>query len=139
MLVAESGSTKTEWRYCRRGNVVQSFKSAGFNPNVMHPEQIRAQFADVKNQLQEESAIRFVYFYGAGTRGENQHRIMKEVLADTFPEAEIFIGYDLLAAARSSRKKEGIACILGTGSNSCYHKNFEIKEIRGWIGIFIWR
>ena len=134
MLVAESGSTKTEWRYCRRGNVAQAFKSAGFNPNVMHPDQIREQFADVKQQLQEESAVNFVYFYGAGTRGENQHWIIKSALADTFPEAEIFIGYDLLAAARSSRKKEGIACILGTGSNSCYHKDFEIKEIRGGLG-----
>ena len=134
MLIAESGSTKTEWRYCRAGKVERSFKSPGFNPNVMSREKILAQFQEVKTQYLSDLSAGQIFFYGAGTRGEAQNRTVTEAIAAIFPGAEIFVGYDLLAAARSTMRGEGIACILGTGSNSCLHKGGEIVEIHGGLG-----
>lgn len=75
-----------------------------------------------------------VFFYGAGTRGDAQNQMMNDIFQHLFPSATVFIGYDLLAAARSTGRTEGLACILGTGSSVCHHKNYEIEEIRGGLG-----
>ncbi|MDX2247258.1 MAG: hypothetical protein SF052_10800 [Bacteroidia bacterium] len=134
MLIAESGSTKTEWRLCREGKVVNAFRSRGFNPNVMPAETILKELAVLQKTHLSAATPGKIFFYGAGTRGEAQNRIMADIFRNLFPLAEIIIGYDLLAAARSTGRPEGIACILGTGSSACRHKNYEIEEIRGGLG-----
>lgn len=134
MLIAESGSTKTEWRLCHGGKVVKSFRSRGFNPNVMPEEMIRNEISSIQKSHLSGDQPDSIFFYGAGTRGKTQNQLVKNIFQGLFPHAEITIGYDLLAAARSTGRTEGLACILGTGSSVCRHKNFEIEEIRGGLG-----
>ncbi|MEZ4828516.1 MAG: hypothetical protein R3C61_19825 [Bacteroidia bacterium] len=134
MLIAESGSTKTEWRLCRDGEIVNSFRSRGFNPNVMPEEAIKSEIQALQqNHLPEENISR-IFFYGAGTRGEAQNALMKGIFETIFPYADVTIGYDLLAAVRSTGRSEGMVCILGTGSSACLHSQGEIDEIRGGLG-----
>lgn len=134
MLIAESGSTKTEWRLCKDGKVEKSFRSRGFNPNVMPAESILADIRNLREQHLSDINPEQIFFYGAGTRGDAQNRVVSEVFKQVFPHATVFVGYDLLAAARSTGRMEGLAGILGTGSSVCLHRHFDIVSIKGGHG-----
>ncbi|GAB4406880.1 MAG: ATPase [Bacteroidia bacterium] len=134
MLIAESGATKTEWRYCQDNQVVNSFRGAGFNPNVIPREVLRADLEETVRVHMRRLRPQALYFYGSGIGGDSQRRIMQEVLEDFFPGVRIEIEHDLLAAARSTDKPEGIACIIGTGSNSCYYADGQIIRQLGGHG-----
>jgi len=111
-IVADSGSTKTDWTLSD-GRQQQTL---GINPVVMTDEEIRCTLLKVEGR--EEAGQ--VYYYGAGVRPELRLR-MRQLLAEAFPHAEtIEAESDLLGAARAlCGNAEGVACILGTGANSC--------------------
>ncbi len=119
MLIAESGSTKTDWRAVDQTGKIQQFITAGFNPFHQKSEAIAAEIKQnllpsLKNEINE------VHFYGAGCSSESMCGIVESALKECFPASKIFVEHDLLAAARGLCGHEhGIACILGTGSNSC--------------------
>ncbi|WP_430817946.1 ATPase [Carboxylicivirga sp. N1E11] len=83
--------------------------------------------SEILQNLMEEYTLNYkkpqtIYFYGAGCANEEKNNIVKEGLAAYFQGADIHIDSDLCAAARSlCQQQPGIACILGTGSNSCYY------------------
>lgn len=133
-LIAESGSTKTEWRICEKGKPNLSFKSQGFNPNVMAIETIDQLLMEVKKSHLHKQVIDQVFFYGAGLRGNIPNLVMKKALQRLLPTSEIEVNHDLMAAVRSTGRTSGIVGILGTGSNSCLYKNHEIQEILGGHG-----
>jgi N-acetylglucosamine kinase-like BadF-type ATPase len=120
ILIADSGSTKTDWRLSD-GNSVYSFSSKGINPYFNTPEQI---IQELHNSALKEykSQISVINFYGAGLTGETIKENIKKCFSDFFKTDDIFVYDDLLAAARALFGDEsGIACILGTGSNSCLY------------------
>jgi glucosamine kinase len=126
ILVADSGSTKTEWKILKDGDPLESIYTSGINPYFLSNEEIY-------NLLQKEAGelskiiFRKIYFYGTGCNSESKFYTVKEALTRFFQNNEVFIGSDLLAAARSLCQDEpGIACIMGTGSNSCYYDGTEI-------------
>lgn len=136
MLIAESGSTKTEWRLCRNGEQVLTFRSQGFNPNVQTPESMEEELRRAYNLNMETDETEVVFFYGAGIDSHGQRQIMEEVLGKVFKNVRIEVKSDMLAAARSTNRQEGIVCILGTGSNSCSHRDHEIDLKfggHGWV------
>lgn len=118
-LIADSGSTKTDWSFVdESGNVVMSCKTEGINP-------IHMQDADVLHVLCDELVLteqpQEVFFYGSGVTEAAAPR-MRSLLQQAFPEARIEVASDMLGAARALfGNKPGIACILGTGSNSCLY------------------
>jgi glucosamine kinase len=121
ILVADSGSTKTEWKILKDGNPLESKYSSGINPYFLSDEEI---FSLLQKEAEELSHFRFrkIYFYGTGCNSESKINSVKGALNRFFQTGEILIGSDLLAAARSLCQDEpGIACIMGTGSNSCYY------------------
>jgi N-acetylglucosamine kinase-like BadF-type ATPase len=76
--------------------------------------------------LKKEESITHIHFYGAGCTPEKAI-LLKGILLTFFPQAEISVESDLLGAARSlCGKEKGIACILGTGSNSCEYDGEKI-------------
>ena len=120
ILIADSGSTKTDW-LLTDGTHEQRLLTAGINPIV----QAEATVFDTLRRLTENvpaRAVGQVWFYGAGCIGEYRE-LMVRLLRRVFPEAqEIEAASDLLGAARAvCGREEGIACILGTGSNSCLY------------------
>jgi glucosamine kinase len=132
-LLAESGSSKTEWRLCVNGEIVQSLRSPGFNPNVQTPAAMLAVFQDVIQQVGYDKVSK-VCFYGAGLAELSQRKLMSSLLKDLLPETEIVIEHDMLAAVRSTLRKSGIVCILGTGSNSARYEGDTIIENLGGHG-----
>lgn len=141
ILIADSGSTKTEWALLRNGVNLKTFITEGFNPYFQTEEVI---LNNIKNQTIIElgginlSEIKFVFFYGAGCSNETNINLIKRPLQHFFANAKIEVEHDLLAAARACcGNEDGIAAILGTGSNSCLFVNGEIKDQIPSLGLFL--
>jgi len=118
ILIAESGSTKTDWRLINSDKVL-SFSTIGFNPYHITATEIRRELQQSK--LKEIGPqVSQLYFYGAGCSSPEKNEIVRMALAQIFKTANIEVNHDLLAAARAAcGASVGMTAILGTGSNSC--------------------
>lgn len=137
-MIADSGSTKTDWCVCNGNRIVCRCATQGINPFHQTRETI-AEIAGTELQTTLDPALKkagysrssicTVNFYGAGCRGAAINT-MHDILCGTFPHAgSITAGSDLLAAAHAvCGTDEGIACILGTGANSCLYDGKEIRQ-----------
>jgi N-acetylglucosamine kinase-like BadF-type ATPase len=135
ILIADSGSTKTDWRFIDENREILSFRSEGYNPYLISGEEMeeslrREVFTQLGNRIPSE-----LFFYGAGCGADEKKAIVKNALAGIFPNVKIEVNHDLLAAARAlCGKEKGIAAILGTGSNSCTFDGKTILENRPSLG-----
>ena len=130
ILIGDSGSTKTDWCIAKEGKSLGRFQTSGINPFQQDRNEIdTALRSEVLPAIgQKASSIRAVYFYGAGcTPAKAPMRY--EALDSMLPHCDrIEVAGDMLGAARAlCGDSEGIACILGTGSNSCLFDGREIK------------
>ena len=127
ILVADSGSTKVDWVAIKEDGTSVGVKSAGINPLFITQEQIIDTLQTSVTPITDNN-VKQVFFYGAGvleTAADGLRSAFKEV----FNNAECYIASDLLAAARALCKgKSGIACIVGTGANSCFYDGEQIKD-----------
>lgn len=122
ILIADSGSTKTDWRLISEKEEVKSVSTPGINPFYQTEEEIENQISTLLYPELMGFSVKKIFFYGAGCAFEDKKQIVKNAISVSFPKAQIEIEFDLLAAARGLFLKEkGIACILGTGSNSCFY------------------
>ena len=128
ILIADSGSTKTDWRGIDASGSIHQAKTSGLNPY----HQDAAEIEQVLRQEllpQIDSAVEQVYFYGAGCANEAVERSVAQMLQAVFSEATLEVRSDLWAAARALCGHEpGIACILGTGANSCLYDGTEVTD-----------
>jgi glucosamine kinase len=121
ILIADSGSTKTEWKIIKDGVSRESLFSSGINPYFLTEDEI---YEVLRKELTDISGNDFskIYFYGTGCNSEYANNKVRGSVRRFFSSDDIFIGSDLLGAARSLCLNDpGIACIMGTGSNSCYY------------------
>lgn len=128
ILIADSGSTKTNWYFlAKRKSQEKSCQTAGINPFFQSSE-------DILKTLEKEfsldrKGIEQIYFYGAGCANPEKNAVLLEALGKHFQSKSIAVESDLLAAARSlCGQSEGIAAILGTGSNSCYYDGSILRQ-----------
>ncbi len=128
-LIADSGSTKTIWCLIDDGNFKQRILTQGINPSIQEEGLIREIIEKELLQKISFDSIDEINFYGAGCREEVKY-LIKDVLLEYFKETtSIEINDDLLGAARALfYGQEGIALILGTGSNSCLYDGVQVKE-----------
>lgn len=140
ILLIESGSSKTEWRYISSPNeAYQRFHSLGINPYYQTAEEIQASQKDVLSQL-STLTVEEIYYYGTGITDNSKREIIRNWLSPYFSGVKtIQVDNDLIAAARSlCGDDSGIACILGTGSNSGFFDGESIKEqippLGFWLG-----
>jgi N-acetylglucosamine kinase-like BadF-type ATPase len=136
ILIADSGSTKTQWCMISDNKLIHTCITPGINPFYQNQLQITE---SIKNNF-NGSPITFeaIYFYGAGCPNEEKQNQVKNALADYFTAPHIFVGSDLLAAARSlCQAQPGIACILGTGSNSCYYNGADVEQNVSPLGFIL--
>lgn len=125
-IIADSGSTKCTWLLCSQRGVTRA-TTEGINAALHTPEQIRGVLA----RLPLTPPVGELRFYGAGCGAGFPAATgqLGELLAERFPEARITLESDLTAAARALfARGEGIACILGTGSNSCHCRGGEVVD-----------
>lgn len=121
ILVCDSGSTKADWLYAN-GDSEEAVRTDGVNPVRDSGESISRIVASLPDWAPE-----CIYFYGAGCI-EPYSASVRKALQERFPQAVVSVESDLLGAARALfGHEEGIACILGTGSNSCFYKDGQIK------------
>ena len=125
ILVADSGSTKTAWIYSGR-NKQEQFITGGANPFFRTTDDMIREWKESPvDRLQGKVAA--VWFYAAGVINAERGLVIKNALQAFFPDAEISVESDLLAAAHATLgDNSGIACILGTGSNSCQYNGKKI-------------
>jgi len=129
ILIADSGSTKTQWALLENGELKITITTPGLNPYFHTTETIEATLqADLAPYLPCDF-IQEIHFYGAGCSTENNNIMLKESMEIFFRKADVFIYHDILGAARALfGKRAGIACILGTGCNSCFYDGNEVKN-----------
>lgn len=127
ILIADSGSTKTDWCVTYDNTPIKRIGTKGINPFFQSEEEIRQELIISLLPQLPEGTINSVYFYGAGCTPEKAP-VLRRALADSLSVIEtIKISSDMLGAARGLCGHEpGIACILGTGSNSCFYNGEEI-------------
>ena len=131
-LVVDSGSTKTDWGFFNTAYDLRSVKTQGINPCHQSVEAIST---IIKSELLPNTSgidlnsVNEVYYYGAGCATESICVQMAGILKEFFPNAVIAVDSDMLGAARAlCGRSEGVACVLGTGSNSCMYNGKEIVD-----------
>jgi glucosamine kinase len=129
ILIADAGSTKTDWSLIDKNLEVKFFQTHGYNPYFNDTETITSGLdSDIEQQF-DRKAVKELHYYGAGCSTDNNCLTVSKAMNSLFPEAAVHISDDLTGAARSLLgNREGIACILGTGSNACYYDGRSIVE-----------
>lgn len=125
ILIADSGSTKTHWCLLTASGQRSEFKTEGINPYFQTEEAIRSNVGDQllpqMSQLLWVGSVTRIFFYGAGCTPEKSPVVVAALKA-VFRHAQVEVYSDMTGAARALlQHSEGVACILGTGSNSCHY------------------
>lgn len=135
VLLADSGSTKTEWTLLDNNVVARSLYTEGINPNQANEEVIAKML--LKTELRSLAPDE-IYFYGSGCGSAEGKAIVRDALDALFTHAKITIDSDLFAAARALCGSEpGIVAIMGTGSSSCQYDGKKISAQRPSLGFIL--
>lgn len=128
ILIADSGGTKTDWRLINDDGKIDQFKTSGLNPYLTSGREMEETISGLKAQTGEKR-VSEIFFYGAGCSSQENVEIISQALSKQFEGAKIEVNHDLLGAARALCGKDaGIACILGTGANSCVYDGGKIID-----------
>jgi glucosamine kinase len=127
-IVVESGSTKADWMVVSDG-VKMAYNTKGFNPYFHNKEDILLELHDHLELDLIKDKVEQLFFYGAGCSSPHLNQIIEKGLSAFFTKAKILVNHDLAASAYACYSgKPEIACILGTGSNSCFYDGSQILE-----------
>jgi glucosamine kinase len=137
IVIADSGSTKTTWvLFDTKTGTSHTVQTSGINPFYQDE-------AGIKDMLKNEFSFTFteiqeIHFYGAGCANSSVNNIVRKALSAFFDTNTVEVESDLMAAARSlCQHNAGIACILGTGSNSCYYNGKTIEQQVSPLGFIL--
>lgn len=134
ILIADSGATKAEWCLVS-GKKKQVFFTEGINPYFLSAEAIRSLAQNKVATAVKNTAVDKLFFYGAGCANPENAKSVKKALQGVFASAHVSVSTDLMAAAKAlCGDQKGIACILGTGSNSCYYNGKTIVRNSPGLG-----
>jgi N-acetylglucosamine kinase-like BadF-type ATPase len=133
-LIADSGATKCEWCLVNNGKKKTIF-TMGISPYFLNGDQIVELLQKDLIPKLKNAPIEDVHFYGTGLSNPNNVVIITKALKQSFKGAKVHVNTDMLAAARAlCGHQKGMACILGTGSNSCFYNGKKITKIRPGVG-----
>jgi len=133
-LIADSGATKCEWCLVQNGKK-KTILTQGISPYFLKEAQIVELLQNELMGKLKNSIPDAVFFYGTGLSNPLNVKIIRSALKKLFKTAKIEVNTDLLAAARAlCGTEKGIACILGTGSNSCYYNGKKILKNSPGLG-----
>lgn len=123
IIIADSGSTKTDWAFVApNGDIVQRLNTPGINPFHQDDAAIKGILCDVASSLESAGDGISIFFYGAGCTPEQASRVRNLLLEFFTSASSIEVYSDMFGAARAvCGRRMGVACILGTGANSCLY------------------
>lgn len=139
-LIIDAGSTKMEWILLDGNEVKSRFQTEGFNPNYADRQCLENMVSSVETRFiaspncettfprrDESASLQSIHYYGTGCGNEQNCLLVKDVFQQRFPHTEIHVTHDTMAACHAVLGHEkGVACILGTGSNSCLYDGEKI-------------
>ena len=139
IAIADSGTTKATWLFIDNAGKTYIHKTTGFNPYFQSSENILESIkAELLPKLTFNDTIHKVVFYVAGCEQTTKKEVVASALKQAFDEAKIEVQHDLLAAARALLgTNAGIACIAGTGSNTCFYDGKNIVQNVQSLGLFM--
>lgn len=130
LIIVDSGSTKADWQVINADGSRELHSTMGFNPFFHDEDRIETELN--KSFVKDVNVVeaKKVYFYGAGCSDKMRCDIVKRGLERIFTNAEtIAVEHDLLGSARATCGMEaGIACIIGTGSNTCLYDGKDVID-----------
>jgi glucosamine kinase len=133
-LIADSGATKAEWCLLNNGKKKTLF-TQGISPYFLNTDQIAELVTKELTSKLKNVTVEHIYYYGTGCSNLDNAKNIKKALTRVFPTADASVNTDLMGAARAvCGHEKGIACILGTGSNSCYFNGKSIMKNSPGIG-----
>ncbi len=139
-LIADSGSTKTAWRLIKSESTIIPLETIGYSPQYITTDEM---LDDLKEILIPQlpvltNDISKISFYGTGCSTPRTVTIIQLALENVFEKAEIEVNHDLLGAARAlCGHSSGVACILGTGANSCLYDGQFITDNIPSVGFML--
>jgi N-acetylglucosamine kinase-like BadF-type ATPase len=129
IIIADGGSTKTNWCLVTEEGKKVYFNTEGYNPYFSSTAYIIQSLNENLPTDLKKNEITEVNYYGAGCSTSEMRKIVEDAMKVVFPESKVYIGHDLLAAARALLgTSEGFAAILGTGTNTCLYDGKEVIQ-----------
>lgn len=137
IVIADMGATKTDWSFVEGSTIIRNMQTKGFNPYFHTTGEIIDLLRD-DFEAEDFSDVEEVHFYGAGCSTEQKRKIVTNAIQIYFNVAAIDVSHDLLASARAlCGYSPGIACILGTGSNTCLYDGTDIIANNPSLGFLL--
>lgn len=137
ILIADSGSTKTQWCLLS-GNKKKIISTQGISPYFLNDESLGKILSKELLPKTGNIDIEEIYYYGTGCSNAANVSLIKRGLKNIYKTSSIKVEHDLLGAAKAlCGNEKGIACILGTGSNSCYYNGKKIVKNSPGLGFIL--
>lgn len=138
ILIADSGSTKCDWVYCKsNGDIIDKYKTEGINPNFISKKELLSLLTNSRLTSIKEK-VKKLYFFGAGCSNNYNKKKLNTGLCSFFLDAEVLVKHDLEAAAYATyNNKPCITCILGTGSNTCFFDGTKLRQETPSLGFVL--
>ncbi len=137
ILIADSGATKCDWVLIDQHGKKKYFQTVGLNPYYVGPRDMESILSKELVPFIENKKVKEVFYYSAGCSSVYKCMTVEDTLERIFKNARLNIYSDMLGASRALLgDSKGIACILGTGSNSCLYDGNEIVENQPSLGYF---
>lgn len=134
ILVADSGSSKTDWMAYSPGHTL-TFNTQGINPYFVTANDVVRILSKNKDLSAYANTIKEVYFFGSGCSSPDKHEIISNGLSAFFTKAFISVDHDLIGSAYATcGDKKGLTCILGTGSNITYFDGENVHSGKHGLG-----
>jgi len=139
ILVADSGSSKTDWLLSISPQKEQQFRTAGLNPYFLAEKEIIKILQDqVPDLITFAPDIKEIYFFGAGCSSPDRHEIVSNALSNLFEKAYVSVDSDLLGSAYATcGHQKGLCCVLGTGSNISFFDGENIHDGQHGLGFVL--
>jgi glucosamine kinase len=139
ILVADSGSSKTDWLLALPENKTQQFRTSGLNPYFLSEREIVKILQDqVPDLIAFADDISEIYFFGAGASSPDRHEIVSNALSQLFNKSYISVDSDLLGSAYATcGHQKGLCCVLGTGSNISFFDGEDIHAGQHGLGFVL--
>ncbi|MDQ8005219.1 MAG: N-acetylglucosamine kinase [Pedobacter sp.] len=138
ILIADGGSTKTNWCLINEAGRKIHFNTEGYNPYFAKQDYIENSLRTTLPDTLDASKLEEVYYYGAGCSTDANKKIVSDAMQKVFVNAKINVDHDLLASCRALLGDEpGFAAILGTGTNTCLYDGSDISLNIDSLGYFL--
>jgi glucosamine kinase len=139
ILVADSGSSKTDWLLKLPSGEAKQFRTAGLNPYFLAEKEIvKILHEQATDMIAYAADIKEIYFFGAGCSSPDRHEIVTNALSQLFPKSYISVDSDLLGCAYATcGHQKGFCCVLGTGSNISFFDGEDIHAGQHGLGFVL--